>query len=397
MIKILHLITDLSTGGAEMMLYKLLSRMDNSRFQNIVVSLTDKGTLGRSIEDMGIPVFTLGMHRKLPNPMGLLRLLRILRKENPRVLQTWLYHADLLGLLGGRLAHVPAIVWNLRCTDADSRHYSKLSAFIVYILAKLSTLPSTVLVNSKAGLRMHETLGYRPQRWLLVPNGFDLDRFCPDPEARIKLRHELDLQGDTILIGLVARYDAMKDHTTFLDAASLLVKDYPDVHFILAGRGVDYNNSELTNIITSLGIEKNIHLLGERRDIPHITAALDIASSSSYGEGFPNVVGEAMACGVPCVVTDVGDSALLVGDTGRLVPPKSPCSLFEAWHELIEMGQEERRRLGIAARCRIRENFSLSSIVAQYEKLYEELSIKGIEYACNETQKPLKDDIYVLR
>ncbi|MDD5473279.1 MAG: glycosyltransferase [Candidatus Methanoperedens sp.] len=376
MIKILHLITDLSTGGAEMMLYKLLSRMDNSRFQNVVVSLTDKGTLGGPIEDMVIPVFTLGMHRKLPNPMSLLRLLRILRKERPQILQTWLYHADLFGLLAGKFVHVPAIVWNLRCTDADSRHYSKLSAFIVYILAKLSAFPDTVLVNSKAGLQLHEALGYHPQRWLLVPNGFDLDQFRPNSEARIKLRLELDLPGDAFLIGLVARYDSMKDHATFLNAASLLVKDYPDIHFVLVGRGVDYNNSDLINIITSLGIEKNIHLLGERRNIPNITAALDIASSSSYGEGFPNVVGEAMACGVPCVVTDVGDSALLVGDTGRLVSPKNSYSLCEAWHELIKMGQDERRRLGIAARCRIRENFSLPSIVAQYEKLYEELSVR---------------------
>lgn len=372
--KVLHLITDLSTGGAEMMLYKLLSRMDSLRFQNIVVSLTDKGTLGGHIEKMGISVFALGMRREAPNPLRLWQLLRILQKERPNILQTWLYHADLLGLLMGKLIHVPVIAWNLRCSNMDMTRYSKLSSFVVYASAKLSSFPNIVLVNSKAGLQLHETLGYCPARWQLIPNGFDIEQFHPDPESRVKLRKELGLLKDTLLIGFVARFDPMKDHANFLQAASLLLKDYSNAHFILVGGGVDQSNSELAKSIISLDIGNNVHLLGERSDIPNITAALDIASSSSYGEGFPNVVGEAMACAVPCVVTDVGDSALLVGDTGKVVPPKNPHALAGAWRELIDIGPEGRKQLGLAARLRIKENFSLPAIVARYEELYEELS-----------------------
>ncbi len=357
-----------------MMLYKLLSRRDCSRFDNVVVSLTDMGILGNKIENMGIPVFALDMRRSRPNPLRLWRLLRILRKERPHILQTWLYHADLVGLLAGKLMRVPVITWNLRCSNMDMTHYSKLSALVVQATAKLSAFPDVVLVNSKAGQQLHETLGYCPARWQLIPNGFDVEQFRPNPEAQVKIRQELGLLADTLLIGLVARFDPMKDHANFLHAASLLLKDYPNVHFVLVGSGIDRSNGELVKSVISLNIEKNVHLLGERSDIQNITAALDIATSSSYGEGFPNVVGEAMSCGVPCVVTDVGDSALLVGDTGKVVPPKNPKALARAWRELIEIGSEERKQLGLAARRRIEENFSLPAITAQYEELYEELS-----------------------
>lgn len=364
--KIMHIITGLSTGGAEMMLYKLISHTDRLHFENVVVSLTDKGTLGNKIENIGIPVFALNM---MP-----WRLLSVLRKEQPHIVQTWLYHADLLGLIIGKLMRVPVIVWNLRCSNVDMRHCSTLSAFVMYTTTKLSTLPDVVLVNSNAGRQYHEALGYNPTRWQQIPNGFDIEQFHYNQEARIKLRNELRLSSDTILIGLIARFDPMKDHKTFLHAASLLLKDYSDVHFLMVGRGIDHNNNILVNTIKSFGIENFCHLLGERNDISDIITTLDIScSSSSYGEGFPNVIGEAMACEIPCVVTDVGDSSMILGGTGRVVPPKNPMALAKALNELIYIGLKGRKELGLAARHRIEENFSLSAIVAQYEKLYEEL------------------------
>lgn len=373
MIRITHLITDLSTGGAEMMLYKLLSYMDRRRFQNIVVSMTDKGACGIRIEALGVPVFCLGMRLGVPNPLGICRLLSLLRKERPMVLQTWLYHADLLGLLTGKLARVPVVVWNLRCSNMDMRHYSMLSAFVVRVLAKLSPFPEAILVNSAVGRHFHENLGYCPRWWTIIPNGFDLVRFRPDPEARIRVRRELGLSHDDILIGLIARFDPMKDHANFLRAACLLLEDFAGVHFVLVGRGVDCNNSELTRAISASGHASSFHLLGERSDIPDIMAASDIATSSSYGEGFPNIIGEAMACAVPCVVTDVGDSSLIVDNTGRVVPSRNPQALATAWKELIDLGKQGRGQLGIAARRRIQKHFSLAAIAAQYEAFYEEL------------------------
>lgn len=358
-----------------MMLYKLISHMNPSYFQNIVVSLTNKGTLGSRIQNMGIPVFTLDMHRSILNPIGPYRLLRILQKEKPHILQTWLYHADLLGLLTGKLAHIPVTAWNIRCSNMDMQRYPKLTALVVRILARLSHFPDIVLVNSKSGKQFHESLGYHPHRWFISPNGFDLNIFHPNPEARIKLKKELGLSTETLIIGLIARFDPMKDHNNFIQAANILLKDNNEIHFVLAGYRVDQNNLKLTRTIADFHMESRIHLLGERTDITDITAALDIATSSSaYGEGFSNIIGEAMACGIPCAVTDVGDSALIVNDTGKIVAPKNPRALADAWSELIKMGLQGRNQLGLAARSRIETNFSLPDVITQYENLYKELS-----------------------
>jgi glycosyltransferase involved in cell wall biosynthesis len=377
-LKIFHLITDLDTGGAEMMLYKLLVGINRQRFSHVVVSLTDAGVLSKRIEALGIPVHTLSMHRGRPNLAGLWRLLQLLMCERPDVLQTWLYHANLLGLIAGKLMRVPAIARNIRCSNMDMRYYSRLSALIVRILAWVSPLPDVVLINTETGREFHEALHYRPRRRQVIPNGFDVSLFRPDPAARFYCRRLLGLPLNPILIGLIARYDPMKDHYTFLQAASYLLKDRSDIHFVLIGRNVTESNNDLTMIIQDLGISDHIHLLGERWDVPKIMQALDImALTSAFGEGFPNVIGEAMASGVPCVVTDVRDAPLIVGDTGRVVPAQNPHATAHAWGELIDLPSEESRRLGLAARQRIAQHFSLRAVVTQYTALYEELSAGG--------------------
>lgn len=375
MTKILHLITDLSTGGAEVMLFRLLSHVDRSSFYNIVVSMTDDGTLGKHIKTLGIPVYTLNMKKGVPNPMGLLHLVRLLLKERPQILQTWLYHADLLGLLAGKLTRISNIIWNLRCSYMDMRHYSRLSGLVVKTLAKLSKFPDVVVVNSETGKKFHENIGYNPNRWEIVPNGFDLNIYKPNPESRIKFREDLGLSENTILIGLIARFDPMKDHKNFIKSALVLLKKFDNIHFILVGRGINENNTLLMKDIIGSKKEKHFHLLGERADIPYIMSALDISSSSSFGEGFPNNIGEAMACSIPCVVTDVGASALIVGGTGMVVPPRNSQALAKAWSELIDLERGVREQLGMAARKRIMENFNLPDITARYEKLYKELAV----------------------
>ena len=372
MIHITHLITDLEIGGAEMMLHKLLAHMDRSRFRNLVVSMTENGPLSSKIKELGIPVFTLGMKFGVPNPLGLFRLLRLLRKQRPVILQTWLYHADFLGLLAGKVARLPRIIWNVRCSDMDMRHYSRYSALVIRTLAALSPIPDAVVINSEAGCQFHKRLGYRPRRWVLIHNGFDLDLFRPDSDARTSFRQELCLSEDSILIGLIARFDPMKDHTTFFKATELLLKNESRVHFVLVGGEISWENLQLLAGINVGESGKHFHLLGERRDIPRITAALDIATSSSSSEGFPNTIGEAMACEIPCVVTDVGDSAFLVSDTGKVVPPLNPEALAQGWQQMIELGEMGRRRLGGAARQRVKEHFNLSAIVERYEKFYLE-------------------------
>ena len=372
-LKIFHLINDLDTGGAEMMLYKLLAGTNRQRFSHVVVSMTDAGILSRPVEALGVPVHALSMHRGVLNLAGMVRLLRLLRRERPDVLQAWLYHANLLGIIAARLTRVPAIAWNIRCSDMDMRYYSRRSALVVRLLAWLSPLPDAVLINTETGRKFHEGLHYRPRQWHVIPNGFDVSLFRPDPAARLHYRKIFGLPLNPVLIGLIARYDPMKDHPTFLQAASYLLKDRSDVHFVLVGRNVTESNKDLTAIIQELGIADRVHLLGERSDVPEIMRSLDILALTSVSEGFPNVIGEAMASGVPCAVTDVGDVALVIGETGKVVPIRNPHALAQAWSELIDMGLEGRRRLGIAARHRIGQLFSLPTVVTQYETLYEQL------------------------
>lgn len=373
MIKVVHLITGLSTGGAEHTLCRLLAGMDKESISNVTVSLTDEGTLGKKIRAMGIPVRALHMRRGVPSPAGLLRLIRILRLERPSILQTWLYHSDFLGLIAARMARVPHLAWNIRCSETDSRYTKGLSGATLKMLARFSSSPDAVLVNSEAGRRTHEKLGYHPRRWELIPNGVDVETFRPDPGSYESLRSELRLAPDSLLIGLIARYDPLKDHATFLSAAMEFLRTDGDAHFVLAGSDVHESNSSLMARVRKSGIGKRIHLLGERDDVQRLNAGLDIATCSSTGEGFPNVIAEAMACGTPCVSTDVGDARALIGDTGLLVPREDPSALAQAWRELLDAGPAKRHDLGEAARARIANCYDLRVITRRYQAFYEGL------------------------
>ena len=374
MIKVVHLITDLDLGGAESMLARLVRGLNSDRFQNHVISLVNPGPPGETIQSAGIVVSSLQMKRGIPDPLALFRLYRHFKAIRPDILQTWLYHADFLGLLVGKLAGVPIILWNIRCSEMDMTQYSPWSRVVRWILGKMASVPNAIVVNSQAGRQSHEALGYRPKFWQVITNGFDLDQFYPNPEARTQLRKQWGLPMDAVVIGLICRYDPMKDHLNFLHAAHYLLQTFPETHFVMAGKGVDPQNLNLVQVMRNLEVTGNLHLLGERRDVPVLLAGLDIlTSSSAFGEGFPNIVGEAMACGVPCVVTDVGDSACMVSTTGKVVKPKDSKALASAWEELILLGQEGRQKLGWAARQRIQDHFDLKKVVAQYETFYLDL------------------------
>ncbi len=371
--KIFHLITDLNTGGAEISLYRLLSRMDRTQFENQVVCLIPVGPVGEQIRAQGIPVRSLGMKPGQPTPGALFKLAGWLHQENPDILQSWLYHADLLALLAARLAGIQTVVWNIRNSGMNLPQYRRLSN-VIRICAWLSRGPQTVISNSRAGQRFHTRHGYHPRRWTIIPNGIDAGTFKPDPKARLVLRQELGVNPETILIGQLARYHPMKNQTGFIQAAGKLSRDGIEAHFVMVGQDVTLENAVLADAVKREALEGRVHLLGRKDNIYAIEAALDIlTSASSYGEGFPNVVAEAMACGVPGVVTDVGDSAYLVGETGLVVQPNDPDALANGWKKMIISGAEARRKLGVAARQRIEEHFSLDKTVFAYQALYTEL------------------------
>jgi len=373
-LKIVHLVSSLETGGTEMMVYKLLRSSETDRAQSSVVSLTSGGVIAERIRALGVVVVSLDMRRGFPNPLALLRLVLLLRRQRPAVLQTWLYHSDLLGLIAGKLAGVPAVAWNIRCSTTDERYFTGLTGRVVRILAKYSSKPAAVVVNSEAGRTIHKAMGYRPRRWEVIPNGFDLGAYLPDPDAYTDVREELGIARGTPIVGLVARFDPLKDHATFLSASGLLHATRAGAHFVLVGWQVDRDNPILVDQIDRLGIRENVHLLGERQDIARLTAAFDVATCSSTGEGFPNIVGEAMACAVPVVSTDVGDAKLVVGETGIIVPPSDPGALAAGWRTILDMDPHARRELGSQARARISSHFDIDRIAKQYGALYRDLS-----------------------
>ncbi|MGB3635278.1 MAG: glycosyltransferase [Rubrobacteraceae bacterium] len=372
--KIAHVITGLSTGGAEMALYKLLSQMDREAFDPEVISLTDAGEVAEKIRQLGIPVQALGMRRGVPNPLFVIRLARLLRKTRPDVVQTWMYHADLVGGLSTKLAGSPPVAWNVRHSHLDPRHTNRTTLLTARACALLSgLLPRRIVCVAEVALWAHVGLGYDAGKMVVIPNGFDLSLFYPDQEARSSVREELALPTDTPLVGLVARSHPDKDHSNFLEAASPVHAANPETHFLLCGEGVDPQNTPLVRQIENRGIRDRCHLLGRREDTPRLTAALDVAVSSSSSEGFPNAVGEAMSCGVPCVVTDVGDSAAIVGDTGGVVPARDRVALARGIGEVLALETAARRDLGERARRRIREHYSLESVASAYETLYREM------------------------
>jgi glycosyltransferase involved in cell wall biosynthesis len=292
----------------------------------------------------------------------------LLRRFRPDVVQTWLYHADFAGLLAARLAGVPAVLWNIRCADMDDAHRSTSLRMLQRILALLSPLPRAVVSNSRAGREAHERLGYRARAWHIIPNAVDTDLFRPDPEARAALLHELALPPSARLIGIVGRSHPMKDHATFLRAARKVASACPSTRYVLVGRDIAASD-ELQQLAAAIGQDRVV-MTGERSDIARLLSGFDVAVSSSYSEGFPNVVVEAMACGTPVVVTDAGDSAAIVGDCGVVCPPRDPEALAAGIERVLGLSPAERTALVTSARQRVLAHFTLPAAAAQYASLY---------------------------
>jgi len=372
-IKIVHIIASLNVGGTEMMLYKLLPRMRKDRFENIVFTLKEKGSLGKDFELQNMRVYNVGGMGGILRISALIRSLKILREINPDIIQGWLVHGNFVAQIASIfLPYRLSTLWNIRYTALPKPETKNSTLLIIRFLSLLSSLPQKIIFNSRTGANDHIRMGYRSDKSCIIPNGFDTKLFSPSEKNRSCVRSELNVSEEAILIGLIGRFDPLKDHNCFLKASAKLLSNKREIFFLLAGREVDWQNRHLKQFIEKLGISGKVFLLGERRDVHRITAAFDIATCSSIAEGFPNVIGEAMSCGIPCVVTDVGDSAWLIGDSGIVVPPRNHEALCEAWLKMIEMGSAKRRGLGEKARKRIEDHFSIQMTVKKYEQLYEE-------------------------
>jgi len=377
--RILHFINDLHAAGSQVEMLRLLGEERRWGWESAVVTFAD-GHLSSEVAALGAPVFSLGMRTGAPLASHLLYLLRapaivrLTRRWRPQLVQGWMYHANLAASLAATCrAGIMPVLWRIGQTIHNLAIERRTTAAMMRAGGLVSRQPAAIIYNSEASARQHEARGYAAARRVVMAGGFDCELFRPSPEARGAVRNELGLDEDAILIGLMARLHPMKDHAGFLRAAHVVAARHRNVYFVLAGSGVTADAPELARGIAEHRLEGRVFLLGLRRDMMRLNAALDIAcSASSHGEGFSNAIGEAMACGVPCVATDVGDTARLVGGTGVIVPPRDPTALARALGELIEAGAAGRRPLGHASRQRIEREFSLKVVAQRYRELCED-------------------------
>jgi glycosyltransferase involved in cell wall biosynthesis len=367
-LRVAHVITTLDLAGAQLLLHRLVDRLDPAVVRGEVIGLGPTGPAAALLEQAGWPVTTLDMASGRVRLQDLRRLTRELRRIDADVVHTWMYHPELLGGLVARTTTRTPVLWSLHQSALPAGDMRRSTRAIARINAMLSPwVPAQIVSTSWAARDYHVGLGYTGAKIVVVPTSFDLSEAPPASS----LRAELGIPRQAPVVVRVGRFHAQKDYPTLLRAMDLVLAERDDVHVVLMGEGVTPRNPALP----SPSDPRRVHLLGERADAPALVAACDVAvSSSAFGESTPLVIGEAMAAGVPVVTTDVGDSARLVGDTGRVVPPRDAAALAAATTELLALDLGARRALGQVGRDRIREHFSLDVMVARYVELYQDLA-----------------------
>jgi glycosyltransferase involved in cell wall biosynthesis len=376
-LRVVHVITGLGQGGAESVLWRLATYPDPA-VEHVVVSLTDEGIYGARLRAAGVAVHALGMARGRVSLGGFMALRRVIAQAKPHAVQTWMYHADLIGGMAARLAGVRAIAWGIRNSGAHLERSSRSARMVLRACAALSgVLPRAIVCAAQNAAERHAAKGYRRDRMVVISNGYDLSRYAPDLAARERVRAQWGLAGDVPVIGCVARWDPLKDHANLLRAVAALVRDGRDagLRCVLVGRGMTVDNPDLMALVDKLNLRDRLVLAGPSDDVPAVMNGLDLHVLSSCAEGFPNVVAEAMACGVYCVATDVGDAAYIIGETGVVVPPEQPEALARGIETgLREVASRGQGRAGEAGRARVLENFDLARMVQSYIAVWRRIS-----------------------
>jgi glycosyltransferase involved in cell wall biosynthesis len=364
------LIRSLNIGGAERQLVELIKGLDKNTFEITIGLFYDEGTLREELVVLeGVKLIPLFKSGRWDLIRFCTRLIAVLHRLKPHILYSFLPDANLVGLISGRIAHVKRIVWGVRASNMDVSRYDWLAGISLRLSVFLSRFPDAIIANSFAGLRFHKDIGYNTERMKVVPNGIDTKLFKPDHPSGFRLRDEWGIDEKTVLIGLVGRLDPMKDHTTLLRAVKIFNQEERSVRFVCVGDGKEPYKSEIHALCRRLGLNGSLIWTGERYDMIAVYNSMDIVtSSSSFGEGFSNVIGEAMACGVPCVVTDVGDSAIIVGETGIVVPPKDPEALADGWRSILKRLSDKSYSIKEMARARIVSHYNSEIFIQKTSK-----------------------------
>lgn len=369
---VVHIITGLNDGGAEAVLYRLC--LSDKSSNHIVVSLMDEGKYGTLLEENGIKVYYLNMKPNRISLVGGIKLFRILRKIKLNVVQTWMYHADLIGGIVSRLAGITNIVWGVHhstLVKGESKHSTIIIAKINAILSRF--VPKKIIYCAEKSREVQESIGFMRTKGVVVQNGYNISNFKASDEDRISFREELGIDDGVFLIGHVGRYDPLKDHKNLIEAVAEIKHQGKVFKVLLVGSNLDTANKALTDKIRECDLIKEFILLGRRNDIPTVMNGFDLFVLSSSSEGFPNVLAEAMACGTPCVTTNVGDAALIVGETGWVVAPKNPKSLADAIITALDekhLRSDQWKERKKECRNHIVDNFSIETMVLRYHKVW---------------------------
>lgn len=370
--KIMHISTGLENGGAEGVLYRLCKH--DKQNTHIVISLIGEGKYGPLLEAQGIKVYCLNMPAGKVTLKGLITLYKLIKKNPADVIQTWMYHADLLGGLVAKLAGKKSIFWNVRHSTIDTKESKKTLVIVAKACAFLSRwIPNQIIYCAQEAKSAHQELGYDNTKAIVIGNGYDLELFNIDPPQGAAFRQELSLTESQLLLTMIGRYNPQKDHLNLIKSLSLVKKSGYNFKLVLIGHKMDDNNQTLLNQINQFGLKDNTILLGQRTDIPSVMNGADLnILSSSFGEGFPNVLAEAMACGTPCVTTKVGDAALIVGQTGWSVEPREHIQLAAAIEDAITQQQDKPTwaKRTMACRKRVEENFSIQNMIVSYHRAW---------------------------
>ncbi len=373
--RLVHIIVGLDVGGAEIAMCRLITSM--LFCHHTVISLSGVGRVGEELRRNGVKVISLGMKpRQMTIPI--FRLTKIIQCLKPDVVQTWMYHADLIGGIAGRFAGVKQIVWGIRNTSIPQGKIS-ITHLIIRIAAILShSIPSTIICNSEAGMTSHKKIGYNAQKMIVIPNGFDANVLNPVGLDRRAIRLKLGLPNRGLIVGVVARFDSLKGYDIMLNVADWFqTKKGADVTFVFVGKGVDSRNKVFSNPNKIIENGGNLVLLGEQKDVRQVLFAFDVVCSPSRSEGFPNVIAESMLMERPCIVTDVGDSKVIVGETGIIVAPNNEKSIIDAILHFDKMGMPERLKLGRMSRERIIEKYGINKMVSRFEAAYKSICLKN--------------------
>ena len=365
--RVVHVITGLETGGAEMMLQKLT--LDHySSTEHIVVSLRTLGTVGSRLREKGIQVETLNALSWRKMPAALIRLIALLRELEPDVIQGWMYHGNAAAWLSSRfLRRAIPLCWTIRCSIDEPKN----EKWTTKLLRKMSRLfcgsVEVIIYNSHRAKAQHEEIGFPQAKGIVIPNGFDTNRFVPSKTNRLRFRKSYGLGDEQSVIGHVARAHPVKDHLTFIKAAVQVAAAIPRAIFILAGRGVPdlgKGSDQIAGLLQTLG--SKVILLPEQDCVEDLMSSLDVLVLSSVAEGFPNVLGEALSCGVPCVATDIGDCSAVVGTCGRIVNPRDDLMLASAIGQIVALTPEAWQSLSTKARNRAIECYSIETVAQLY-------------------------------